>query len=75
MSRNEDGKLSSFLGKKMQKEVASHTMEGEHVALSQRTRDLAPTRHALACLNQFLKVNDRKISMFSMLFEDNEGAL
>ena len=60
---------------KMKTEVALSTTEAEHIALSQSTRDLIPIRNMVEYLNQFIKVNNKEITTYSTLFEDNTGTL
>ena len=60
---------------KIQTEVALSKTEAEHIALSQSTRDLIPIKNLVECLNTFIKVNNKEITTYSILFKDNAGTL
>ena len=60
---------------KMQTEVALSITEADYIVLFQRKRDLIPLKNILNYLNNFIKVNNRKISTFSIIFKDNTRVL
>ena len=59
----------------MQIEVTLSATEAEYIALSQSMRDLIPNKNMVEYLNKFMKVNNKEISTYSTLFEDNTGTL
>ena len=59
----------------MQTEIALSTTEAEYIALSQSIRDLIPIRNIVTFLSNFLKINNKEINTYSIVFEDNSGAL
>ena len=59
----------------MQSEVALSTTKAEYIAMSKRARDLIPIMDIIQCINEFIKVDNKGISTYSKVFEDNAGAL
>ena len=59
----------------MQTDVALSTKEAKHIALSQNTRDLIPIKNIVECLNNIMRIDNKKINTYSTLFEDDARTL
>ena len=49
--------------------------EAEYITLSQSIRDLILIKTMIEYMNQFMKVNNKEINIYSTLFKNNAGTL